>query len=213
MRLTGTTALANATTYASNNPDHIKLQAMINQLATLRQMELNIDASIATLNTSITSLTEALTNSKARRLDLLTDIHDLHKEFNTKYASYIQEGSWTDANYVNDDLYYLDAQSVLYTSARPQIQYDIGVLRLSALPEFANKIFRRGDIAYIEDTDYFGYHLVDGIRTPYREKVVISELVSHFDTPEKDTFKVQNYKTQFEDLFQQIGRASCRERV
>ena len=43
----------------------------------------------------------------------------------------------------------------------------------------------------------------DGI-TPYKEKVLISEIVSNFDSPENDSFKVQNYKTQFEDLFQRI---------
>ena len=41
-------------------------------------------------------------------------------------------------------------------------------------------------------------------KTPYKEKILISEIVSNFDSPEKDSFKIQNYKTQFEDLFQRI---------
>ena len=40
--------------------------------------------------------------------------------------------------------------------------------------------------------------------TPYKEKVLVTEITSNFDSPEKDSFKVQNYKTQFEDLFQRI---------
>jgi hypothetical protein len=34
--------------------------------------------------------------------------------------------------------------------------------------------------------------------------VLIAEVTSNFDEPEKDSFKIQNYKTQFEDLFQRI---------
>ena len=33
---------------------------------------------------------------------------------------------------------------------------------------------------------------------------MVSEITSYFDEPDKDTFKIQNYKTQFEDLFQRI---------
>jgi hypothetical protein len=43
--------------------------------------------------------------------------------------------------------------------------------------------------------------------TPYKEKVILTEITSYFDTPDKDTIKVQNYKTQFDDLFQRITAA------
>jgi hypothetical protein len=35
----------------------------------------------------------------------------------------------------------------------------------------------------------------NNIRTPYKEEVVISEQTIELDSPEKDSFKVQNFKT------------------
>jgi hypothetical protein len=80
------------------------------------------------------------------------------------------------------------------------------VIRLSELEDFSSKIFNLGDICYIQDTRYFGY-ASDGI-TPYKERVLISEITSYFDSPEKDTLKIQNYTTQFDDLFQRITAAT-----
>ena len=138
----------------------------------------------------------------------MEEIDTLHKAFYEKYSRFIQEGTWNSQNYIDENLKYLDAKSVAYTSARPQISYNISVLRLRALDEFKNKDFRIGDISYIEDTEFFGYTYIatesGKVRSPYREKVLISEITSNFDSPEKDSFKVQNYKTQFEDLFQRI---------
>jgi hypothetical protein len=39
------------------------------------------------------------------------------------------------------------------------------------------------------------------VRSPYHEEIVISEFTVVLDSPESNTFKVQNFKTQFEDLF------------
>ena len=63
--------------------------------------------------------------------------------------------------------------------------------------------FELGDITYIEDREFFGYSLIDGT-TPYREEIIVSEITTELDAPEKNSIKVQNYKTQFEDLFQRI---------
>lgn len=130
------------------------------------------------------------------------------EQFFNKYSRFIQEGSWISEDYMDDTLYYLDAQSVAYTSSRPQISYNISVLKLNALEEFKTKIFNLGDIASIQDTEFFGYTSVQTeqgtFKTPYKEKVLVSEVTYYFDEPEKDSFKVQNYKTQFEELFQRI---------
>lgn len=125
-------------------------------------------------------------------------------QFQQSYGAFIQEGTWSSEDYYNDTLYYLDALDVAYTSARPRITYSIDVLRLNALPGYKNKIFKLGDIAYVEDTDFFGYTTINDIKTPYHEKVVLTELTQNLDDPSKDQFKVQNYRTQFEDLFQRI---------
>ena len=53
--------------------------------------------------------------------------------FYKKYERFISEGSWVDESYYDDDLYYLDAQNVLYNSAYPQVSYTFNVLDLDEL--------------------------------------------------------------------------------
>ncbi|MBQ5475397.1 MAG: hypothetical protein IIT65_12070 [Lachnospiraceae bacterium] len=61
-------------------------------------------------------------------------------------------------------------------------------MRLTALEDFSSKTFNTGDICYIQDKEFFGYG-DDGV-TPYKLQIVISEITSYFDSPEKDTIKV-----------------------
>lgn len=155
------------------------------------------------LQISVNKLMEFVEGEKSAQKTITDQLKDLNLQFYKKYSRYIQEGSWTSEDYMDDNLYYLDALSVAYTSSRPQISYTISVLRLSHLEEFKNKVFHLGDISFIQDTEFFGY--VDAARkTPYKEKVLVSEIVSNFDDPSQDTITIQNYKTQFEDLFQRI---------
>lgn len=160
----------------------------------------NLNISVENLNNYINGENGLITQQE----EYIDKIEALDKKFYEKYSRFIQEGSWTSEDYYDDNLYYLDAVSTAYTSSRPQISYNISVLRLSALEEFRNKVFNLGDISFIQDTEFFGYTTINGIKTPYKEKVLVSEITSNFDSPEKDSFKVQNYKTQFEDLFQRI---------
>lgn len=171
-----------------------------NNLASYRNL-------LTALETQIEGLKDQIEGIEAAREGILEDIAALDEKFNIKYARFIQEGSWISEDYYDDNLYYLDAESIAYTSSRPQIQYNINVLRLSALEEFKNKIFNVGDRGYVEDTEFFGYAKdANGniTNTPYKEEILISEITSVFDSPEQDTITVQNYKTQFEDLFQRI---------
>lgn len=164
-------------------------------------------AQLNNLNISVENLNNYINDENgliAQQEEYIDKIEALDKKFYEKYSRFIQEGSWTSEDYYDDNLYYLDAVSTAYTSSRPQISYNISVLRLSALEEFRNKVFNLGDISFIQDTEFFGYTTINGIKTPYKEKVLVSEITSNFDSPEKDSFKVQNYKTQFEDLFQRI---------
>lgn len=135
--------------------------------------------------------------------ELTRKIRELDLKFYNKYSRFIQEGAWQSEQYIDDNLYYLDALSVAYTSSRPQVTYDISVIRLSSLDEYKNKVFRLGDISFIQDTEFFGY-LKEDPTTPYKEKVLVSEITSYLDEPEKDVIRIQNFKTQFEDLFQRI---------
>ena len=175
----------------------IALKTQEDSLSTYQTMKQNLD-------TSVSQLQAVIEEKEARQEELVELIKALDLKFYKKYSRFIQEGSWISEDYLDDTLYYLDAQSVAYTSSRPQIAYDISVIRISGIEEFKNKVFNLGDIAFIQDTDFFGYTYINGIKTPYKEKVLISEVTSYFDEPDKDTFRVQNYKTQFEDLFQRI---------
>lgn len=127
----------------------------------------------------------------------------LERAFYRKYNRYIQEGTWQSEDYYDDNLYYLDALSVSYTSAYPQISYNINVLELSQVEGFEIYSFKIGDKTYIEDTEFFGWDEETG--RPYQEEIVVSEIKIHLDDPSQNNLKVQNYKTQFEDLFQRIA--------
>ena len=126
----------------------------------------------------------------------------INKEFYKKYSRFIQEGSWIKEDYYDDNLYYMDALSTLYTSSRPQVKYTIDVVELSSLPGYEDIKFVLGDKTYVEDKEFFGL-AYDGSR-PYREEVIVSEIVMELDSPESNKITVQNYKTQFEDLFQRV---------
>lgn len=170
-------------------------------IVTYRAICLKLDTALAILQDAIEANTE-------KRDALLKQIKELHQKFYNKYSTYIQEGSWNSEDYIDPNIYYYDALSVAYTSSRPQVQYDIAVTRVSELPEFKFRRFHVGDTTYIQDTDFFGYEPYlknDKVRTPYKEAVLISEISINFDEPDKDTITVQNYKTQFEDLFQRIN--------
>ena len=131
----------------------------------------------------------------------------LEKNFFEKYGRFIQEGTWTSEDYVDNNLYYLDALQVSNTSAQPKVTYTINVVEVSELEGLENYLFDVGDKTYIEDTEFFGWTLQSGLKTPIKEEVIVSEVVWNLDQPEENQITIQNYKTQFEDLFQRIGAA------
>lgn len=188
--------------WIANNMDDDGVAARMVALQTQEGLKSRYENNVKFLTEQVASITKSLKEAQTAQTASLEKIDELHKKFFNKYSHYIQEGTWTSEDYIDSTLYYLDAQSVAYTSSRPQISYNISVLRLSSLEEFKNKVFNVGDISYIQDAEFFGYE--SDRKTPYKEKVIISEVTSFFDEPDKDTFTVQNYKTQFEDLFQRI---------
>ena len=151
------------------------------------------------------------------------------KDFFSKYGKFIKEGTWSSDDYIDPELYYLDAMQVSQTSAFPKVEYSINVAEVSELEGLENYTFAAGDKTYIEDTEFFGWaafyvnnedHTSTLIKpddydptgtkysvgkTPAREEVIVSEVEWHLDEPETNVITVQNYKTQFEDLFQRIS--------
>ena len=120
----------------------------------------------------------------------------INKEFYSKYYRFIQEGTWIDESYIDDEKYYIDAQSTLYNSCYPQVSYNINVLELSQLPGYEYFTFGLGDTTFVEDPEFFGEN--------NRVEIAITETVNNLDAPNTDSIKVQNYKNQFQDLFQKI---------
>lgn len=178
-------------------------------------------ASIARLKSVIASQSKLrdssktnLDNAKTREKELYELLNgeegiakqklELNREFYKKYSRFIQEGSWISEDYIDDNLYFLDAESTLHTSSQPKTTYNISVLELSRVPEYENYVFNLGDKTFIEDTEFFGWVMIDGIRTPYREEIVVTEISVSFENAAENQITVQNYKTQFEDLFQRI---------
>lgn len=151
---------------------------------------------------------QILASLETRIADLEKGIEDdtkekegFDKDFFKRYSNFIQEGTWLDDKYVDDELYYIDAQSVLYNSCFPQVSYSIDIIDLSKLPGFEMFNLGLGDRTYVEDPEFFGYNEDDSC---YREEIVITEYQEDLDEPNKDSIKAQNHKTQFQDLFQRI---------
>lgn len=149
-------------------------------------------------------------NTKYTNLEIYLDKiskkkKSLINEFYRRYSRFIQEGTWISSDALDPELYYLDSQQVLYTSAFPKVSYTINVIEISQVEGFEPYFFRVGDKTYIEDTEFFGWN---SNGTPYKEEIVVSEVSYSLDDASKNTIKVQNYKTQFEDLFQRIAAAT-----
>ena len=132
----------------------------------------------------------------------------LNLVFFRKYHRYIQEGTWTDEQYIDDNLYYFDAQKVSSQSAYPKTTYTIGVIDIQGNLSYAPYHFDIGDRTYVEDTEFFGYALVDVngelVKTPFKKQVIVSERTRNLDDPSKSTITIQTYKNQFEELFSKI---------
>ena len=191
--------------YLKAHSDNQEAKNIYSNLITQQHKRESFQASLKLIEASVNELTEVVKGYETKLKTKANEKKVLENAFYQKFSRFIQEGSWTSQDYIDPNLYYLDARSVAYTSSRPKISYNISVIRLNALDEYKGKKFNVGDISFIEDKEFFGYIKgEDAWKTPYHEKVLISESTSWFDSPEKDTFTIQNYKTQFEDLFQRI---------
>lgn len=191
--------------YLKTHSDNEEVKNIYSNLITQQHKRESFQASLKLIESSVNELTKVVNGYEEDLKAKVNEKKALESTFYQKFSRFIQEGSWTSQDYIDPNLYYLDARSVAYTSSRPKISYNISVIRLNALDEYKGKKFNVGDISFIEDKEFFGYIKgKDAWKTPYHEKVLISESTSWFDSPEKDTFTIQNYKTQFEDLFQRI---------
>lgn len=141
--------------------------------------------------------------------EILTRQHRTYDlQFYKKYYRFIQEATWTDSKYIDDDLFYYDAVKVSAQNAWPKTKYTIGVFDIEKIPEFSAYTFKVGQRSYIEDPEFFGYTYSgtnNEIRTPIRKEVVITERSRNFDDPSKSIITIQTYKNQYEDLFSRLN--------
>lgn len=129
-------------------------------------------------------------------------INELSQDFYRKYEPFLKEGTWSDNNYITDNAYYFGAKEVAAEGAIPKVEYNIQVVDLHSLPEYEDYVFNIADTTYVEDIGMFGINQITGF--PNRLKVLISGISRVLDSPKDDSIKVQNFTTQFEDLFQQV---------
>lgn len=137
---------------------------------------------------------------KKERARYLKKINEISLAFYQKYEPYLKEGTWSDSNYLSDNSYYFGAKEVAKQGAIPKITYNISVVDLATLDE--DYVFNIADTTYIEDIETFGINPKTGL--PNRLKVIISGITYDLDVPMQNSIEIQNYTSQFEDLFQQV---------
>lgn len=206
MKLAGVDSMSAAESYLNTHANNTKVKSLLKTRSQVLATKAKYQEALTKITASVEALSSSIDDLQETQEGIITQLEAAHEAFETKYARFIQEGTWNSEDYWDDTEYYLDAVQVAYKSSRPQLDYDVKVLRLSDFEDFSSKVFDLGDICTVQDVKYFGY-LSDGI-TPYKEQVYISEMTSYFDTPDKDSFKVQNYKTNFDDLFHRITAAT-----
>ena len=191
--------------WVEDNKDMIKesdsLSAAYEKCVTLKTAYRNFVAqeasAQATVNSYLSTENEYNTTIDSKK--------EAKKSLNTKfyetYRRFIQEGTWNKPESTDDEKYYLEAKSVAFTSAQPQVAYQISVMSLEGVEGYENFTFDLADLTFIEDEEYFGY---DEKGNPYREEVFLTEINYYLDEPDKTSITVQNFKNKFQDLFQRI---------
>ena len=172
------------------------IQKYIGSYTTYQEQLDRYTKEIATLEPIVKAKEASIKSTESRQKTLLDYKIKLNNLFFNKYSQFIQEGTWINEEYVDDDKYYADAQSVLYNSCYPQVAYSINVLSMKGIPGYELIDFDLGDKTFVIDKDFFG--------SDEQVEVVITELMESLDDPSKNTIKVQNFKNQFQDLFQKI---------
>lgn len=140
---------------------------------------------------------------KKERAKYLAAANKISLRFFQKYEPYLKEGTWSDSNYLSDNTYYFGAKEVAKEGAIPKVTYDITVSDIDILDRDGDYLFNIADTTYVEDIETFGINQKTGL--PNRLKVIISSITYDLDSPSKNVIGIQNYTSQFEDLFEQIS--------
>lgn len=139
---------------------------------------------------------------KKQRAKYLEEIKKISNEFFKMYEPFLKEGTWSDSNYIDDNAYYHGALDVAAQGAIPKIEYNFNVMDLQAILQDDDYFIDLADSTFVEDTSILGYNNQTGL--PNHLKVLVSEIDEELDNPGKNSIKIQNFTTQFDDLFQQV---------
>lgn len=169
---------------------------LLQEFAVYSGKEQNFSADKTTATSNVNSTQKIYNDLQASINNYKKHKSELNKIFFTQYSPFIQEGTWVNEEYVDDEKYYADSLSVMYNSCYPQVTYSINVLALSQLEGYEDFDFSLGEKTYAEDPEFFG--------NDRKEEVIINEVSEVLDDPSKNEIKVQNFKNQFQDLFQKI---------
>lgn len=144
-----------------------------------------------------------ITTWKKQQAVYLKQINKLSDSFYKKYEPYIKEGTWSNSNYLDNNQYYYDATKVAKEGSIPQVKYTISVIDIEPLYQDGDYDFDVADRTWVEDIGMFGINPKTGF--PNRLKTLISSITEEPDFPKNDKIDVQDFTTQFEDLFQQVS--------
>lgn len=130
--------------------------------------------------------------------------------FERKYNQFIIEGTWKGDDYIDNDLYYLDASQTAAESCMPKIEYSLSAIDISKLANPLNPeditwgedfSYDVGDTTYIKDQELFGA-VEDKI---IEQKSMVASKDIYIDVDRPDEISLRNYDTRFEELFQSIA--------
>ena len=164
-----------------------------------------IAKNIATINSQLEVYQEQFDSIMESNEEILELKKNLNKAFNEKYAKFLREGVWQDDNYTSANDYCLDAQKTLRRSCYPEVSYTMNVVNIAMDKEYEDWKFNVSDYTFATDEEVFGR---DATGMLNREPVTLSEIQYDLDSPKDTIITVQNFKTQFEDLFSRIAATS-----
>ena len=100
--------------------------------------QIQFTSELADANTLLTRCKSRKAAIEIEQEELIANKKELDAEFFQRYHRFIQEGTWIDEKYTDDDLYFYDARSIGYESAMPKVTYQMNVIDVAALPQFNN---------------------------------------------------------------------------
>lgn len=195
-----------------NNRTDEEIQSKSAQVIALKIQIAKAEADKATYEAQKTEYTAKLEKVKTDIADLTKQLNDLNNKFLNKYQRFITEGSWTSNEYIDTELYFIDASRVSSQNAFPKVTYEIDVASLEGSEKHRLLRYRIGEKSYVNDPEFFGYIEKkignDTVKTPYRKEIIINKRTRGLDNPSKNKITVKTYKNQYEDLFQKMQAAS-----